>query len=1193
MKIKYGAIRNHSPFIAKCIFLLVFLCCSMTLQGQTISVAVQDNPTESGSQGGSFRVFRTPGLYPTAIITYNITGIATPDGDYASLSGTVAIGIFTSEAFIPISGIVDDNFVEGSESITVTLESTSDGEIGPQDQATALIGDNDNGVISLNLTEPPFDSEADEEGLDPGSYSIDLSNPNGTNSVVTLSYTLSGTAGNPSSGQPDYTLSGAVTLNFTNDQNQVNRVLDVIPLADSVFEGEETVILTLTGTDNPALFSIGSPNQATIIIAANDCAAGTLAPTLNANPNGFCDIASIALNSYFTGSAPPGSVLRWSTNSNPSNTGDWVPEANGSLVSVSDTYYAFFYDAVNDCTSPPTAGRSITFSTSPSAGTPANANACSDEDFGETQIDLDDLLSGTVSDGEWEFISGPDDDIDIENNNEVDFEDLELGNYVFTFTTDTAVAPCTNKSSSVTITVIDCDPCLAGNLAPVRDTTVPATFCDGVGQSLNNYTNSTAPAGSVLTWSINPDPLVVSGHRSASQVASPTPGTYYGFFYDAANTCASPTLQITLAVNNTPIVSSTTPATRCGPGQVSLSASGTIPGGSGSPNFNWFATQTSTQVLSGLANYSPTVAATTTFYVVATANGCTSQRVAVIATVVPQPSAGTASNASSCSVLENGPTTVDLDDRLDGEDTGIWTITGDPSGNLTLGSGNVVNFVNRADGNYVFTFTTTGAQAPCQNVSSTVTISVNDCDVDTDGDGIFDGNEASLGTDPNDVDSDDDGIDDGTEVGPDPANALDEDSDGIIDALDSDDIDTDNDGVNDQQDPGNTNACIPDNANMLCDSDMDGITDGEEVANGSDPFDPCDPNLTPDCAPEPIDLEVTKEVDNELAILGDEVVFTITVTNTTDRRVLNVLIGELLETGFAYISDEPSIGTYDPETGEWVVGELTPQQVATLDITAEVVEGGTYSNTAELLDSFPEDNNATNDSATITLNIDLPEGVDLVIEKTALSTRPLVGDQVVFTIKVINNSVSDPVSQIEVLEALPTGSERGFVYLNHSADMGEYDPNDGIWEIPRLEVGQEALLTITVFVPREGTYINTASLRRSSPGDGVPENNEASVEIRVSIPTQADPGFVFNQFSPNADGTNDFLKIKDIGTFSNTSLRIFNRYGNLMLETANMAEDIVWDGRYKNELAPDGTYYYILDLGDGSEIRKGWIQLIR
>ncbi len=204
-----------------------------------------------------------------------------------------------------------------------------------------------------------------------------------------------------------------------------------------------------------------------------------------------------------------------------------------------------------------------------------------------------------------------------------------------------------------------------------------------------------------------------------------------------------------------------------------------------------------------------------------------------------------------------------------------------------------------------------GAQAPCTNVSSVVTISVNDCDVDTDGDGLFDGPEATLGTDPNNRDSDEDGIEDGVEVGPDFLNPLDEDSDGIIDALDSNILDQDMDGVVDQLDPANNNPCIPDNTNGLCDTDGDGITDGEEIANGSDPLDACSPNLTPDCAPDPIDLEITKEVDNENAAPGTEVVFRVTVNNLSDSRVLGILIGDLLESGFEFVSATASLGNYD------------------------------------------------------------------------------------------------------------------------------------------------------------------------------------------------------------------------------------------------------------------------------------------
>ncbi len=304
------------------------------------------------------------------------------------------------------------------------------------------------------------------------------------------------------------------------------------------------------------------------------------------------------------------------------------------------------------------------------------------------------------------------------------------------------------------------------------------------------------------------------------------------------------------------------------------------------------------------------------------------------------------------------------------------------------------------------------------------------------------------------------------EVGPDFLDPLDEDSDGIIDALDSNILDMDMDGVVDQLDPANTNPCIPDNTNVLCDSDGDGITDGEEIANGSDPFDACSPNLTPDCVPDPIDLEITKGVDNENAAPGTEVVFRVTVNNLSDSKVLGILIGDLLESGFEFVSATASLGNYDQTTGEWDIFELGPLLSATLDIRANVTDGGVYTNTALLLDSFPDDNNASNDSATVTLSIDLPEGIDLLVEKTALSARPLVGDEVVFTIKVTNQSVADNVSQIQIRE--PIADDSGFEYLSHTTDLGTYDRDTGIWLIPELLKDQMAQLKITVRVPNVG-----------------------------------------------------------------------------------------------------------------------------
>ena len=147
---------------------------------------------------------------------------------------------------------------------------------------------------------------------------------------------------------------------------------------------------------------------------------------------------------------------------------------------------------------------------------------------------------------------------------------------------------------------------------------------------------------------------------------------------------------------------------------------------------------------------------------------------------------------------------------------------------------------------------------------------------DTDGDGLTDGNEADgsgvldrIGaTDPLDSDTDDGGVADGIEVrndGTDPTagkgidDLIDTDGDGVNDGVDSNPSDpcvpnfpspscpdTDRDGAADFATPStgvpvepdagaNANPCVPRNTVPACDSDKDGLPDGKEIANGTDP----------------------------------------------------------------------------------------------------------------------------------------------------------------------------------------------------------------------------------------------------------------------------------------------------------------------------------------------------------------------
>jgi gliding motility-associated-like protein len=84
-------------------------------------------------------------------------------------------------------------------------------------------------------------------------------------------------------------------------------------------------------------------------------------------------------------------------------------------------------------------------------------------------------------------------------------------------------------------------------------------------------------------------------------------------------------------------------------------------------------------------------------------------------------------------------------------------------------------------------------------------------------------------------------------------------------------------------------------------------------------------------------------------------------------------------------------------------------------------------------------------------------------------------------------------------------------------------------------------------------------------------------------------------FSPNGDGVNDRFVIKGIKDFPNSKLIIFNRWGNKIFEVKGYQND--WDGRADNsmtvgtEVVPEGTYYYIIDLGNGDKPTKGFVYI--
>ncbi len=88
--------------------------------------------------------------------------------------------------------------------------------------------------------------------------------------------------------------------------------------------------------------------------------------------------------------------------------------------------------------------------------------------------------------------------------------------------------------------------------------------------------------------------------------------------------------------------------------------------------------------------------------------------------------------------------------------------------------------------------------------------------------------------------------------------------------------------------------------------------------------------------------------------------------------------------------------------------------------------------------------------------------------------------------------------------------------------------------------------------------------------------------------------FVPNIFTPNGDGANDLFRVPCLESrYPDNRVKVFNRWGDLVFEASAYAND--WDGRYKGTPLPPGTYFYVIQLEEGSpdNCLQGYVTIAR
>ena len=227
------------------------------------------------------------------------------------------------------------------------------------------------------------------------------------------------------------------------------------------------------------------------------------------------------------------------------------------------------------------------------------------------------------------------------------------------------------------------------------------------------------------------------------------------------------------------------------------------------------------------------------------------------------------------------------------------------------------------------------------------------------------------------------------------------------------------------------------------------------------------------------EIITVKEVNSSAIHIGDEITYTITVSNSGKINATNVVIRDILPEGLKFINASNG-GVYDPVTGiiTWILN-ITANSTVDLTVDVCVNKSGNITNTVNVGNKT---SNCTIESGDI---------VDLEIHIVADKSEIYVGDNIVYTVTVINNGPSDAINTIANI-LIPNALS----ILSYNATKGTFDITSGNWSIGNLTNGEKVVLTFVAKALNEGNstvYVNVTS----ETFEVIMENNYDNVTVKV------------------------------------------------------------------------------------------------
>ncbi|MDI6051140.1 Ig-like domain-containing protein, partial [Flavobacterium sp. XS2P24] len=247
------------------------------------------------------------------------------------------------------------------------------------------------------------------------------------------------------------------------------------------------------------------------------------------------------------------------------------------------------------------------------------------------------------------------------------------------------------------------------------------------------------------------------------------------------------------------------------------------------------------------------------------------------------------------------------------------------------------------------------------------------------------------------------------------------------------------------------------------------------------------------------DLVVTKTVDIASPFIGTNVTFTINASNNGPSNATNVIVSDLLPSGYTFVSSTPSVGTYTSGAGVWTIGNLANGASQTLTVTATVKATGVYANTATIT-ATETDPEPENNTSTRTIN-PLPVVVSIVATTPSASEPATNG---LFTVSLSNPVIIPTIVTYTVTGTATNGTDYASITNTLTIPAGDTLATIPVMVTDDATVEGSETVVITLNSTNNSTTITAVSANATATVT-IADNDVSVVSIVATTPSASEP----------------------------------------------------------------------------------------